>query len=90
MNYDTFIPQTLLKTKAYDKAVQAFLDTDEQRDFKSFLGSHPDTGDIIPEDGLRKIRWSSSGHGKRGDARVFAKGEDCDVRRFSPCGTGNY
>ena len=49
MNYDTFIPQTLLETKAYEKAVQAFQDTDEQRDFKTFLGSHPDAGDIIPE-----------------------------------------
>ena len=71
MNND-LIPQTLLETKAYEKAVQAFWDDDEQRDFKTFLGTHPDAGDIIPDtDGLRKIRWSSSDHGKRGGARVI-------------------
>lgn len=69
---EQLIPHTLLETPAYTKAVQAFWDEDEQRDFKTFLGLHPDGGDIIPDtDGLRKIRWSASGHGKRGGARVI-------------------
>ena len=36
------------------------------------MGLNAEKGDIIPDtDGLRKIRWSSSGHGKRGGARVI-------------------
>lgn len=66
------IPQTLLETKSYEKAVSQFWDEEEQKEFKTFLGLHPAQGDMIPDtDGLRKIRWSSSGHGKRGGARVI-------------------
>lgn len=66
------IPQVLAETAAYTKAVNAFWSEEEQRDFKTYLGTNADKGDIIPEtDGLRKIRWSSSGHGKRGGARVI-------------------
>ena len=66
------IPQALLETKTYVKAVSQFWDEEEQRDFKTFLGLHLEQGDIIPDtDGLRKICWSSSGHGKRGGARVI-------------------
>ena len=49
-----------------------FWSEEEQREFKTFLGLNAEKGDIIPDtDGLRKIRWSSSGHGKRGGARVI-------------------
>ncbi|MCI6100448.1 MAG: type II toxin-antitoxin system RelE/ParE family toxin [Selenomonas sp.] len=72
MQNTKMIPQALLETKTYVKAVSQFWDEEEQRDFKTFLGLHPEQGDIIPDtDGLRKIRWSSSGHGKRGGARVI-------------------
>ena len=66
------IPHTLLETKAYERAVMEFWSEEEQREFKTFLGLNAEKGDIIPDtDGLRKIRWSSSGHGKRGGARVI-------------------
>lgn len=66
------IPHTLLETRAYERAVEEFWSEEEQREFKTFLGLNAEKGDIIPDtDGLRKIRWSSSGHGKRGGARVI-------------------
>jgi hypothetical protein len=37
-----------------------------------FVGANPDVGDIIPETGgVRKLRWSVRGRGKRGGVRVI-------------------
>jgi hypothetical protein len=39
------------------------------------LVDRPDAGPVIPGGGgLRKIRWSASGHGKRGDANHLLLG----------------
>lgn len=47
--------------------------TDEDlRRLQSFLLVTPDAGDVIPGgSGLRKLRWSAKGRGKRGGARVI-------------------
>lgn len=40
--------------------------------FVDWIASHPDAGDVIPgSGGLRKVRWSRPGMGKRGGARVI-------------------
>nr|WP_073110347.1 DNA-binding protein [Pollutimonas bauzanensis] len=45
---------------------------DERFAFISWIAEHPDAGDVIPgADGARKVRWSRSGMGKRGGARVI-------------------
>lgn len=56
--------------------------SDEQRTaFIDFIAANPEAGDVIPgSGGLRKMRWSGSGRGKRGGVRViyfsrFADGE---------------
>ena len=37
-----------------------------------FVGANPDVGDVIPETGgVRKLRWSARGKGKRGGVRVI-------------------
>ena len=39
---------------------------------QQYLVGHPDGGDLIPgSGGLRKIRWSGSGRGKRGGTRII-------------------
>ena len=39
---------------------------------QNFLVATPDAGDVIPgSSGLRKLRWSAQGRGKRGGARVI-------------------
>jgi hypothetical protein len=47
--------------------------TDEDlRGLQNFLLAKPDAGDVIPGgSGLRKLRWSAQGRGKRGGARVI-------------------
>jgi len=45
---------------------------DAFRVLQSFLMAAPDSGDLIRGGaGLRKLRWSSQGRGKRGGARVI-------------------
>jgi hypothetical protein len=47
--------------------------TDEDlREMQSFLLLAPDAGDLIRGGvGLRKLRWSAQGRGKRGGARII-------------------
>ncbi|MDA8098412.1 MAG: type II toxin-antitoxin system RelE/ParE family toxin, partial [Nitrospiraceae bacterium] len=51
---------------------QDILGDDEYRLLQDQLVQRPDAGKIIPgSGGLRKLRWSASGRGKRGGARVI-------------------
>ncbi|HKW82353.1 MAG TPA: transcriptional regulator, partial [Burkholderiaceae bacterium] len=44
----------------------------ERQEFISFIAANPEAGDIIRgSGGCRKVRWSRSGTGKRGGARVI-------------------
>jgi putative component of toxin-antitoxin plasmid stabilization module len=45
---------------------------EDLRSLQDFLLATPDAGDVIPGgSGLRKLRWSAQGRGKRGGARVI-------------------
>ena len=47
-------------------------DDAEREAFVNFIAGDPEAGDIIPETGgVRKIRWSRAGTGKRGGTRVI-------------------
>ena len=66
------IPQVIVETPAYLRAVEEFWDIDTQTEFKNFIGVNFLLGDIIPNTGgLRKIRWKSNKKGKRGGTRVI-------------------
>ena len=44
----------------------------ERTEFVSFIAANPTAGAVIPgSGGCRKVRWSRSGRGKRGGARVI-------------------
>lgn len=52
-------------------AAQVWCDA-EREDFIAWIAENPDAGDVIPgSGGLRKVRWSRAGIGKRGGARVI-------------------
>jgi len=56
----------------FTRRIQAILADDEYRLLQAQLVQKPDAGKIIPgSGGLRKLRWSASGRGKRGGARVI-------------------
>ena len=67
-----FIPQVIVETPSYLSSVKNFWDDETQDEFKNYIAENFLSGDIIPNTGgLRKIRWQSSGRGKRGGARVI-------------------
>ncbi len=63
----TFVESPLFTTQCLDLWSDA-----EYSAFQQFLAAHPHAGDPIPGlGGLRKVRWSAKGRGKRGGARVI-------------------
>ena len=62
----------IIETPIFTRRIQDSLGDDEYRLLQAQLVQRPDAGKIIPgSGGLRKLRWSASGRGKRGGARVI-------------------
>ncbi len=62
---------TIIETPTFQKLVTAIWSEDELEAFKVWLAQQPVAGEVIPgAGGLRKVRWSRAGMGKRGGARV--------------------
>jgi hypothetical protein len=63
---------TVIETPIFLRYAAKVWDEIEREAFITWLAEHPDAGDVIPSTGgLRKVRWSRSGMGKRGGARVI-------------------
>lgn len=61
-----------IETTEFTKHLSSHLDDDSYAALQAFLSERPDAGDIIRgSGGIRKIRWRSKGHGKRGGSRVI-------------------
>lgn len=62
----------IIETPIFTRQLAATLDDDEYRRLQQNLTEHPDAGKIIPgSGGLRKLRWSAEGRGKRGGSRLI-------------------
>ena len=62
----------IVETSIFTRRVTELLPDEEYRLLQATLLARPDAGPVIPGGrGLRKIRWSASGHGKRGGARII-------------------
>lgn len=62
----TFVELPLFSRQAAD-----YFD-DELADLQRHLAKAPDAGDVVPgTGGVRKLRWSRAGMGKRGGVRVL-------------------
>lgn len=71
-NWSMKIPHTIVETISYLHAIDKLWTTDDKEAFKLYIALNPEDGSIISDTGgLRKIRWNSSGRGKRGGARVI-------------------
>ena len=61
-----------IESPVFTRQVQELLLDDDYAEFQQYLAAHPDAGDVIQgTGGLRKIRWSVEGRGKRGGVRVI-------------------
>ncbi len=66
-------PQTVVETDDFLRQAKKVFGAKEERSaFVDYIARNPEAGDVIPETGgVRKIRWSRQGMGKRGGARVI-------------------
>ena len=62
---------TIVETPVFQRYAAEVWNEAELMEFKLWLAGNPLCGDVIPgAGGLRKVRWSRPGMGKRGGARV--------------------
>ncbi len=62
---------TIVETPLFQGLWPDYWDEDERGEFASWLAHAPDAGDVVPgSGGVRKVRWSRKGTGKRGGVRV--------------------
>ena len=61
-----------VETQIFAKQITDLLDDSAYRRFQVILALNPEAGDVIRGGGgLRKIRWSAQGRGKRGGIRII-------------------
>lgn len=62
----------IIETPLFTRRIQELISDEEYRLLQIHLVNRPDAGKTIPgSGGLRKLRWSAGGHGKRGGIRVI-------------------
>ncbi len=63
---------TIIETDIFKRYAESIWRDGERHEFITWLAANPLAGDVIPgSGGLRKVRWSRSGMGKRGGTRVI-------------------
>ena len=63
---------TFVETKLFTRLIDEYLSDDEYAALQLSLAINPEAGDVIKgTGGVRKMRWSGSGRGKRGGLRVI-------------------
>lgn len=64
--------RTVSETTTFQKYAQKVWIEEELMAFKVWIAGNPLAGDVVPgSGGVRKVRWSRPGMGKRGGARVI-------------------
>lgn len=64
-------PVVVCETPTFVKQAATIWSEEERAAFIDFIARNPEAGDLIPETGgVRKVRWSRSGMGRRGGVRV--------------------
>ncbi|HUG21443.1 transcriptional regulator [Piscinibacter sp.] len=64
--------RTVAETSIFIRYASEVWSDEERQAFINFIAANPEAGDIIRgSGGCRKVRWSRSGTGKRGGARVI-------------------
>ena len=62
---------TIVETPTFQRLWPDYWTEGERGEFAAWLALTPDAGDVVPgSGGVRKVRWSRKGSGKRGGVRV--------------------
>ena len=81
--YITAMPARLItvaETPLFVSQAERVWSDAEREEFVDFIAGNPEAGDLIPETGgVRKVRWSRAGSGKRG----WRRGDLLSSRRQS-------
>ncbi len=63
---------TFIETPLFTRLLADYLSDDEYRELQAALSRAPESGSVVPgSGGVRKLRWSRRGQGKRGGLRVI-------------------
>ena len=63
---------SFIETKLFSRLRESYLTDDEYARLQETLIGDPDKGKLVPgSGGVRKLRWSQPGRGKRGGIRVI-------------------
>ncbi len=62
----------IIETSVFTRLIRELIDDDNYQELQISLVQNPDIGDLIPgSGGLRKVRWKTTGKGKRGGIRII-------------------
>ncbi len=62
---------TVAETPSFSRLWQDYWTEEERGEFCAWISANPEAGDVVPgTGGVRKVRWSQAGRGKRGGVRV--------------------
>ena len=62
---------TFIESSIFERICPVYLDDDEYAELQQFMIQNPDAGQVVPgSGGIRKLRWSRPGMGKRGGLRI--------------------
>ena len=73
---------TISESRAFIRTMEGIWGEGERSEFINWIATNPTAGDVIVgSGGLRKVRWSRPGQGKRGGVRIitYALAEDGQV-----------
>ena len=63
---------SFIETKLFSRLLGDYLTDDEYAELQAALVGAPERGAVVPgSGGVRKLRWSQPGRGKRGGVRVI-------------------
>ena len=63
---------TFVETALFTSLITEYLTDEEYSELQYYLAEHPESGAVIPgSGGVRKLRWTHRGKGKRGDLTII-------------------
>ena len=72
---------TFIELPIFTRYAADYFDDDQLAQLQVALAKNPESGDVVPSTrGVRKLRWSRSGMGKRGGVRVLYYVQDAKGR----------